>query len=73
MEGLSINLLTRTLDSDLRPMHNGALLDACGSLVTYIERTSVIMLSHFSVKVSSDDRAMCLRTTERCCAGVLDG
>ncbi|KAF8549799.1 ankyrin [Imleria badia] len=31
-------------------MHNGALLDACGSLVTYIESTGVIILSHFSVK-----------------------
>lgn len=54
MEGLSINLRTRTLDSDIRPMHNGALLDACGSLVTYIEKTGLIILSHFSVKVSSD-------------------
>ncbi|KAF8550913.1 ankyrin [Imleria badia] len=50
MEGLSINLHTRTMDLDSQPMHNGALLDACGSLVTYIERTGVIILSHFSVK-----------------------
>ncbi|KAF8549459.1 ankyrin [Imleria badia] len=49
MEGLSINLHTRTLDSNFGPMHKGALLDACGSLVT-IERTGLIILSHFSVK-----------------------
>ena len=54
MEGLSINLRTRTLDSNFGPMHKGALLDACGSLVTHIERTGLIVLSHFSVKVSSD-------------------
>lgn len=52
MEGLSINLRKRALDSDFRPMHNGALLDACGSLVTYIKQTGLIILSHFSVKVS---------------------
>ena len=51
MEALSINLETRTLDSDIGPMHSGALLDACGSLVTYTERTGIIILSHSSVKV----------------------
>ncbi|KAF8125623.1 ankyrin repeat-containing domain protein [Boletus edulis] len=50
IEGLSINLQTRSLDDDFGPMHNGALLDACGSLVTYNEKTGVIILSHFSVK-----------------------
>ena len=55
MEGLSINLQTRTLDPDLGPMHSDALLDACGSLVTYTEVTGIIILSHFSVKVSSND------------------
>ncbi|KAF8135794.1 hypothetical protein EV363DRAFT_1551923, partial [Boletus edulis] len=50
MEALSINLRTRTLDLDIGPMHSGALLDACGSLVTYTEKTGVIILSHFSVK-----------------------
>ncbi|KAF8135797.1 hypothetical protein EV363DRAFT_1294575 [Boletus edulis] len=53
MEALSINLQTRTLDFDIGPMHSGALLDACGSLVTYTEKTGVIILSHFSVKVKS--------------------
>lgn len=52
MEGLSINLKTRTLDSDIGPMHSGVLLDACGSLVTYSEKTEIIILSHSSVKVS---------------------
>ena len=52
MEALSINLQTRTLDSDIGPMHSGALLDACGSLVTYTERTGIIILSHSSVKVN---------------------
>ncbi|KAG6372884.1 ankyrin repeat-containing domain protein [Boletus reticuloceps] len=50
MEALSINLKTRTLDPDIGPMHSGALLDACGSLVTYSEKTGVIILAHFSVK-----------------------
>ncbi|KAF8415255.1 hypothetical protein L210DRAFT_817912, partial [Boletus edulis BED1] len=50
MEALSINLRRRTLDSDTGPMHRGALLDACGSLVTYTEKTGTIILSHFSVK-----------------------
>ena len=35
MEGLSINLEKRTLDFSTGPMHREALLDACGSLVTY--------------------------------------
>ncbi|KAH0833905.1 hypothetical protein J3R83DRAFT_11089 [Lanmaoa asiatica] len=48
MEALSINFSTRTLDRDSRPMHNGALLDACGNLVTYIAKTGIIILSHFS-------------------------
>ncbi|KAF8133974.1 hypothetical protein EV363DRAFT_1214661, partial [Boletus edulis] len=50
MEALSINLKTRTLDLDIGPMHSGALLDACGSLVTYSEKTGIIILAHFSVK-----------------------
>ncbi|KAG6377683.1 ankyrin repeat-containing domain protein [Boletus reticuloceps] len=49
MEGLSINLQTRTLDRDSGPMHHGALLEACGSLVTCSEKTGIIVLSHFSV------------------------
>ena len=52
MECLSIKLETRTLDSDSGPMHCGALLDACGSLVSYTEKTGIVILSHFSVKVS---------------------
>ena len=52
MEALSINLQTRTLDSNIGPMHKEALLDACGSLVTYTERTGIIILSHSSVKVN---------------------
>jgi len=52
MEALSINLQTRILDSDIGPMHRGALLDACGSLVTYTEKTGIIILSHSSVKVN---------------------
>ncbi|KAF8134005.1 hypothetical protein EV363DRAFT_1214744, partial [Boletus edulis] len=50
MEALSINLQTRTLDTDIVPIHSGALLDACGSLVTYSEKTEIIILAHFSVK-----------------------
>jgi hypothetical protein len=53
MEALSINLRKRRLDSDIGPMHSGALLDACGSLVTYTERTGIIILSHSSVKVNA--------------------
>ncbi|KAF8446306.1 ankyrin repeat-containing domain protein [Boletus edulis BED1] len=49
-EALSINLKTRRLDPDIGPMHSGALLDACGSLVTYSEKTGIIILAHFSVK-----------------------
>ena len=55
MEGLSINVKKRTLDSSMRPIHREVLLDACGSLVTYTEKTNIIILSHFSVKVSSND------------------
>ncbi|KAF8556919.1 ankyrin [Imleria badia] len=50
MEGLSIDLEKWTLDFSTGPMHREALLDACGSLVTYNEKTSIIILSHFSVK-----------------------
>ncbi|KAF8133986.1 ankyrin repeat-containing domain protein [Boletus edulis] len=50
MEALSINLQTRSLDTDNVPIHRGALLDACGSLVTYSEKTEIIILAHFSVK-----------------------
>ncbi|KAI9462203.1 ankyrin repeat-containing domain protein [Boletus coccyginus] len=50
MEGLSVDLRTRTLDFENRPLHNGFLLDACRSLVTYTERTGIIILSHSSVK-----------------------
>ena len=52
MEGLPIKLETRTLDSDFGPMYRGASLDACGTLVTCTEKTDIIILSHFSVKVS---------------------
>lgn len=52
MEGLSIDLQTQTLDYEFGPMHGGALLDACGSLVTHSEKTDIVILSHFSVKVS---------------------
>ena len=62
MEGLSINLQTRMLESDIGPMHSGALLDACGSLVTYTEKTGIIILSHSSVKVNPAI-SLCLRTT----------
>lgn len=51
-EGLTIDLGKRTMDPEAGPMHKGALLDACGSLVTYNEETDVLILSHFSVKVS---------------------
>jgi hypothetical protein len=71
MEALSINLETRTLDSDIGPMHNGALLDACGSLVTYTERTGIIILSHSSVKVNAANG--CSRITDPCCVGVPHG
>lgn len=60
MEGLSIDLETRTLDYDVGPMHSGALLDACGSLVTHLEKTGIIILSHFSVKVDNTDPIMYL-------------
>ncbi|KAI9567489.1 ankyrin repeat-containing domain protein [Boletus coccyginus] len=49
-EGLTIDLGKRTMDPEAGPMHKGALLDACGSLVTYNEETDVLILSHFSVK-----------------------
>lgn len=65
IEALSINLQTRTLDPDFGPMHNGVLLDACGSLVTYNEKTAIITLSHFSVKVSCNNLLLCLGTIER--------
>ena len=65
VEGLSINLRTRTLDSDFGPMHYGALLDACGSLVTYTEKTGIIILSHFSVKVSHNSYPVCCIVVER--------
>lgn len=56
IEGLSIDFEKRTLDPNMGPMHKEALLDACGSLVTYIEETNIIILSHFSVKVNSKNR-----------------
>ncbi|KAG9313599.1 ankyrin repeat-containing domain protein [Chiua virens] len=49
-EGLSIDVRRRTVDSSLAPLHRGALLDACGSLVMHIEKTDTITLSHSSVK-----------------------
>ena len=52
LEGLTVDLRRRIMDPDIGPMHKGALLDACGSLVTYNEDTDVLILSHFSVKVS---------------------
>ncbi|KAF8549429.1 hypothetical protein OG21DRAFT_588736 [Imleria badia] len=52
LDGLAIDLGRRTMDHDAGPMHKGALLDACGSLVTYNEDTDILILSHFSVKVS---------------------
>ena len=52
LEGLTIDLGRRTMDPDIGPMHKGALLDGCGSLVTYNEETDILILSHFSVKVS---------------------
>jgi hypothetical protein len=52
LEGLTIDLGRRTMDPDIGPVHKGALLDACGSLVTYNEDTDILTLSHFSVKVS---------------------
>ena len=64
IEALSINLETRTLDSDIGPMHSGALLDACGSLVTYTERTEIIILSHSSVKVNAaNGLSVCIQLT----------
>lgn len=64
MEALSINLRTRTLDSDFGPMHSGALLDACGSLVTYTEKTEIIILAHSSVKVNlSGGSFVCVKLT----------
>ncbi|KAF8556080.1 ankyrin [Imleria badia] len=50
LNGLAIDLGRRTMDHDAGPMHRGALLDACGSLVTYNEDTDILILSHFSVK-----------------------
>ncbi|KAF8435389.1 hypothetical protein L210DRAFT_877801, partial [Boletus edulis BED1] len=50
VEGVLINFSSRTLDSDFGPMHSYILLEACGSLVTYVERTGLITLSHFSVQ-----------------------
>ena len=63
MEGLSIDLERRTLDFSMGPMHRDALLDACGSLVAYNEKGNIIILSHFSVKVSSKDRSVHLLRT----------
>lgn len=64
MEALSINLRTRTLDSDIGPMHKRVLLDVCGSLVTYTERTGIIVLSHSSVKVNLEWIVSCVLATE---------
>ncbi|KAF8439131.1 ankyrin repeat-containing domain protein [Boletus edulis BED1] len=50
LEGLAIDLERRTMDPDTGLMHKDALLDACGSLVTYNEDTDILILSHFSVK-----------------------
>ena len=64
MEALSINLEARTLDSDIGPMHSGALLDACGSLVTHTEKTGIIILSHCSVKVNAaNGSSVCIQLT----------
>jgi len=70
VEALSINLRTRTLDYDIGPMHKGALLDVCGSLVTYTEKTGIIILSHSSVKVDlASSLRVCVQLTP-CCSGV---
>ncbi|KAF8137382.1 hypothetical protein EV363DRAFT_1428288, partial [Boletus edulis] len=50
LEGLTIDLGRQTLDPESGAMHKGILLYACGSLVTYNEKTDIVILSHFSVK-----------------------
>ena len=51
LEGMTVDLGRRTMDPDTGAMHKGILLYACGSLVTYNEKTDILILSHFSVKV----------------------
>ena len=51
LEGLTIDFKRKTVDTETGAMHKGVVLYACGSLVTYNEKTDVLILSHFSVKV----------------------
>ena len=59
MESLSIDPERRVLDSESRPVHGPALLDALGSLVTYDELTDIVILSHFSVQVCLAPSPLC--------------
>lgn len=51
LEGLTIDLGRRTMNPETGAMHKDVVLYACGSLVTYSEKTDILILSHFSVKV----------------------
>ncbi|KAG1819004.1 uncharacterized protein BJ212DRAFT_68873 [Suillus subaureus] len=51
-EAMMIEIGRATLDEDLGVMDTMDIVGACGSLVTYNEKTGVVALSHYSVKVS---------------------
>ena len=60
VEALSIDLRKRKLDRGIALVHKHALLDVLGSLVVHNEKTDIVNLSHFSVKVVTQTVCTCL-------------
>lgn len=52
VEALKIEYGKLTLNDDLSVMHDADLLEICGSLVNFDEKTGLVALSHYSVQVS---------------------
>ncbi|KAF9242323.1 ankyrin repeat-containing domain protein [Melanogaster broomeanus] len=51
-EALKLELGRPTLNNDIAPMHDIDILDICGSLLSYDEKSGIVFLSHYSVKAS---------------------
>ncbi|KAF9233917.1 ankyrin repeat-containing domain protein [Melanogaster broomeanus] len=51
-EALKLELGRPTLNNDIAPMHDIDILDICGSLLSYDEKSGIVFLSHYSVQAS---------------------
>ncbi|KAF9233918.1 ankyrin repeat-containing domain protein [Melanogaster broomeanus] len=54
-EALKLELGCPTLNNDIAPMHDIDIMDICGSLLSYDEKSGIVVLSHYSVKASICD------------------